>query len=161
MMWFETSLYFWDFLFTRNTHISHQPFKHNLFRELRFWGTQPRRTSSLIIFLCGYDSTLWFPWEWAVFWDGVLDGADTQLCGLRNKCFYGFGKQRLILGFDMSVISFIDYCSLWPLRIIYISLYSIPPSHFFSCGSWRLCVSAQVMQYGGVPGASSLGYRCL
>lgn len=41
-----------------------------------------------------------------------LDGADTQLCGLRNKCFYGFGKQRLILGFDMLGASFIDYCSI-------------------------------------------------
>lgn len=79
-----------------------------------------------------------------------LDGADTQLCGVRNKCFYGFGKQRLILGFDMPVVSFIDYCSLWSLRIIlgainqslggggdthffflHCSLYSIPPSHFF------------------------------
>lgn len=47
-----------------------------------------------------------------------LDGADTQLCGLRNKCFYGFGKQRLILGFDMPGTSFIDYCSIWSLRII-------------------------------------------
>lgn len=78
------------------------------------------------------------------------DGADTQLCGLRNKCFYGFGKQRLILGFDMPITSFIDYCSLSSLRIIlgpinqssggsggnnffflHCSFYSITPSHFF------------------------------
>lgn len=99
---------FLRFSFAHNTHIRRQPFKHNLFRELRFWGTQLRRTTSLI-FLLAAAACSGFPGNGQCSERGCLHEADNQLCGWRDKCFFEFGKKRLILSFDIPVSSFIDY----------------------------------------------------
>lgn len=106
MMWFETSLYFGDF-FSPTTHTSVISLLSTASSEN--WGSEehnregPVLWSSFFVALTAHSGSLG---------NGqcseleCLDGADIQFCGLRNKCFYGFGKQRLILGFEIPFVSF-------------------------------------------------------